>query len=68
MGRKLDAKKDLRAQMGAYIKASCDTVITNDMLGRINPCRSLGTSGNMQRSVKYFDILTSEIFTHCTLK
>ncbi len=60
-GRKLDAKEDLRVRFGAYIKTSRDEIITNDMPNRTHPCISLGPSGNMQGSLKCFDLLTREV-------
>ena len=42
MGKKLDAKKDLRVRFGAYVEASRDSIITNNMTDRTHPCISLG--------------------------
>ncbi len=34
LGLKLDAKKDLRVRFRVDVEASCDSIITNDMLDR----------------------------------
>jgi len=53
---------------GAYVEASTDADITNDMKSRTHPCVSLGPSGNMQGSLKCFDIKTGKVVTHRTNK
>ncbi len=51
-GQKMGTEKYLRAQFGAYIEASRDTVIANNIPNRMNPCISLGPLDNIQVSVK----------------
>ena len=60
-GRKLDMKKDCKAQFGAYLEASKDADITNTMVERTHSCVALGPSGNLQGSVKCFDLLTGRV-------
>ena len=55
-GMKLDFKKHCRARFGAYVEASYDDVITNTMKDRTHACIALGPTGNVQGSVKCFDI------------
>ena len=57
-GRKLDFKKDCRAPFGAYIEASVDADVTNDMSPRARGSLSLGPAGNLQGSLKCFDLDT----------
>ncbi len=37
LGQKIDAKKDLKVRFKAYVEASRDSIITNDMLDRTHP-------------------------------
>jgi len=67
-GRVLDFKKDCRVPFGAYVEASEGTVITNDMSQRTRACISLGPSGNLQGSLKCFDLLTGKVLTRRTMK
>ncbi len=68
LGWKLDAKRDFRVRFGVHFKASHDSIITNDITNRTHPCISLGPSGNMQGSLKWFDLLTSKVIICCTFK
>ena len=61
MGKKLDLKKDCRVLVGSYVEASADLVITNDMSERTHACIVLGPSGNLQGSIKCFDLLTGQV-------
>ena len=47
-GQKLDFKKDCRAPFGAYIEASVDADVTNDMSPRKKGSLLLGPAGNLQ--------------------
>ena len=67
-GRVLDFKKDCRVPFGAYVEASEGTVITNDMSQHTRACISLGPSGNLQGSLKCFDLLTGKVLTRRTMK
>ena len=61
LGKKLDLKKDCRVPFGSYVEASTDAVITNDMSDRTHACIALGPSGNLQGSIKCFDLLTGQV-------
>ena len=61
MGRGVDYSKDCRADLGAYIQASTDKVVTNGNTPRTNGCIALGPSGNRQGSLKCFDIETGKL-------
>ena len=67
-GRKIDMKKDCRALFGAYIEASRDADITNTMAERTHSCISLGPSGNLQGSLKCFDLITGKVIVRRTIK
>ena len=60
-GRGVDYSKDCRADLGAYIQASTDKVVTNGNNPRTNGCIALGPSGNRQGSLKCFDIETGKL-------
>ena len=60
-GKKLDLKKDCRVPFGSYVKASVDAVITNGMSYHTHACIVLGPSGNLQGSIKCFDLLTGQV-------
>jgi hypothetical protein len=53
---KIDFAKHCRVSFGAYVEASKDADITNTMCPRTHPCIALGPSGNLQGSVKCFDL------------
>ena len=67
-GQKLDMKKDCRALFGAYVEDSKDAVTTNTMDERTHSCIPLGPSGNLQGSVKCFDLLTGKLIIQRTVK
>ena len=60
-GRKLACDKDCRADIGAYIEATVDADITNGQEARTHSCISLGPSGNIQGSLKCFDLETGKV-------
>ena len=60
-GRSLDVKIDLKAQFGSYVEASYDHIVTNDMKDRTHGCIALGALGNLQGSLKCFDLLTGQV-------
>ena len=47
--------------MGSYIEATVDADITNEQEERTYSCISLGPSGNMQGSLKCFDLKTGKV-------
>ena len=59
--------KDAKAMFGSYVEASRDDKITNDMKSRTDPCLALGPSGNLQGSVKCFDLKTGRILIRRTV-
>ena len=61
-------KKDCRALFCAYVEASKDAVTTNTMDKRTHSCIALGPSGNLQGSVKCFDLLTGKLIIQRTVK
>ena len=67
-GRKIDMEKDCRALFGSYVEASKDAVITNTMDERTHSCIALGPAGNLQGSLKCFDLLTGKLVIRRTFK
>ena len=67
-GREVDYSKDCRADLGAYIQASTDKFVTNNDTPRTHGCIALGPSGNMQGSLKCFDIETGKFFVRMISK
>ena len=55
-GRKFDFGTRSKVLFGAYVEASTNANITNDMKSRTHPCVGIGPSGNMQGLLKCFDI------------
>ena len=66
--RKLDMEKDCRVQFGSCVEASKDTIVTNTMDKRTHTCIALGPSGNLQGSVKCFDLHTGKIVVRRTIE
>ena len=66
-GRNFDFANMPKVLFGAYVEASTDADLTNDMKSRTHPCISLGPSGNMQGSLKCFDIQTGKVVTRRTI-
>ena len=60
-GRKLACDKDCRAVIGAYVEATVDADVTNGQEARTHSCISLGPSGNIQDSLKCFDLETVKV-------
>ena len=60
-GRKLACDKDCRADIGAYVEATMDADVINGQETRTHSCISLGPSGNIQGSLKCFDIETGKV-------
>ena len=54
--------------VGAYVEASTDTIITNGNNDRTHACIALGTYWNRQRSINFFDQDTSWVVVHSTVK
>ena len=60
-GRGVDYHKDCRADLGGYVEASTDKVVTNDKTPRTHTYIPLGLSGNRQGSLKCFDLKTGKL-------
>ena len=60
-GRGVDYNKDCRADLGGYVEARPDKVVTNDNTPRTHACIALGPSGNRQGSLKCFDLKTGKV-------
>ena len=67
-GMKVDYEKHCQARWGAYIEASDDADVTNDMRDRTSPCVVLGPTGNVQGSVRCFNLETKKVITRRTVK
>eukprot|EP00804_Cyclotella_cryptica_P008907 CCRYP_012017-RA/>CCRYP_012017-RA protein AED:0.23 eAED:0.23 QI:0/0/0/0.75/0.33/0.25/4/0/1155 len=65
--QKVDFQRHCRVPFGAYIEASKDAMITNTMRPRTHGCIELGPSGNLQGSVKCFDLKTGMVVKRCTV-
>jgi hypothetical protein len=66
-GMKLDFTKHCKVQFGAYVEASFDDEITNTLKERTHSCISLGTSGNVQGSIKCLDLETGRVVKRRTV-
>jgi hypothetical protein len=67
-GMKLDFTKHCKVEFGAYVEASFDDEITNTLKERTHSCISLGTSGNIQGSIKCLDLETGRVVKRRTFK
>ena len=61
-GRGVDYNKYCRADLGAYIQASTDKLVTNDNTPQTHGCIALVSSGSRQGSLKCFDLETGKLF------
>lgn len=66
--RRIDVAKDAPFQFGTYLEASNDDELTNTMKPRTDGGIFLGTSNNIQRSHKVFDLRTGKVVTRRTSK
>jgi hypothetical protein len=60
-GMKMEYAKHCKARFGAYVEASDDPTITNTLQARTSPCIVLGPTGNLQGSVKCYNLTTKQI-------
>ena len=67
-GCKIDTNKDCRAVFGAHVEASKDANITNTMADWTHSCLALGLSGNLQGSIKCFDLIMCKVILCWTIK
>ena len=61
-------KKNCRVRFGAYVEASNDPGITHKRAERAHSYLALGPSGNLQGSVKCFDLLPGKVVVHQKIK
>ena len=61
--RTFDFEWDCKVQLGAYVQASIDDIVTETMKLRMHGCIALGTSGNWQGSTMCFDLDTGKVVT-----
>ena len=54
--RKIDFKKDHKAQFGSYVEDSTDAIVRNDMASRTHSCIALRPSGSWQGSTRCFNL------------
>ena len=67
-GRTLDFRKDCRADVGAYVEASPDHIVTNTNIDRTDSCIALGPSGNRQGSVKCLNLDNGKVLVRRTVR
>ena len=68
LGRAIDFEKDCLISFRAYVEASHDKIVTNTSRDRTCAYIALGPSGNLQGSIKCFDLLTSKVVVRRTVK
>jgi hypothetical protein len=66
-GLKVDYAKHCRARWGSYVEASDDLDVTNTMRDRTSPCIVLGPTGNIQGSVRCYNLETKSIVKRRTI-
>jgi hypothetical protein len=67
-GLTINSIKHCKFDVGAYIEASTNAVITNDSANRTHPCIFLGPSGNKQGSLNCFDLNTGIVVVRRSAK
>ena len=67
-GLTVNFTKHCTVDVGAYIEASTNAVITNGNNGRIHACIALGPSGNRQGYIKCFDLDKGRVLVRSTVK
>ena len=66
-GLSTDYECDCKVNIGSYVEASTDMIVTNDNAKRTRSCVDLGPVGNRQGSIKCFDIESEKMFHHRTV-
>ena len=61
-------KDHCKLDVGGYVEASNDAVITNDNSNRTHACIFLGPSGNRQGSLNCFDLETGKVVVRRSAK
>ena len=67
-GRNLDFRKDCRADVGAYVEASHDHIVTNTNIYRTDICIALGPPGNRQGLVKCLKLDNRKVVVQRTVR
>ena len=67
-GLTVDFTKHYTVDVGAYVEASTDAIITNGNNDGTHACIALGTYGNIQGSINCFDLDTGSVVVHRTCK
>ena len=67
-GLTVNFSKHCTVDVGAYIEASTDTIITNGNNDITHACIALGPSGNIQGSINCFNLDTGRVVVHRTVK
>ena len=62
-----DYERDCKVNVGSYVEASTETIMTNDNTEPASSCVAVGPVGNRQGSVKCFDIETGKILHRRTV-
>ena len=60
--------KHCTVDVGAYVEASTNTIITNGNNDRTHACTALGPSGNRQGSINCFDLDTGRFVVRRTVR
>ncbi len=60
LGYKLDVSMYPDMQFGSYVEASYGNIVINKMTERTHECIALGPTGNLQGSLKCFDMQTAK--------
>jgi hypothetical protein len=66
-GLKIDYSKHCRARWGSYVEASDDLDVTNTMRDRTSPSIVLGPTGNIQGSVRCYNLETKSVVKRRTI-
>ena len=67
-GLTVNFTKKCTVDVGAYVEASTNAIITNGNNDRTHACIALGPSGNRQGSINYFDLDTGIFVLHSKVK
>ena len=67
IGRTVSYKRECWACIEDYVEASTYAIVTNDNTPRTHSCIALVRSGNLQGSVKCFDIETGKVVVRRTI-
>ena len=63
-GLSMDYGRDCKVNIGSYVEACVDAIVTNNNTKRTRSCAALGPIGNRQGPIKCFDIESGKIL-HC---